>query len=126
MVLPYGAHLQILFIIMPFSGCLVNRKSAEIHTLQCGDPFAVKKEEGGVPSSFSDAAFLHYFAVLTATTSRPLYIPQALQARCGKRGAPQFGHATTPGTSSFQTLLRLLSRLALDTLHLGTAMMTPP
>ena len=40
--------------------------------------------------------------------------------------APHLGHATMPGTSSFQWELRRLSRLALETLPLGTAMMTPP
>ena len=45
-----------------------------------------------------------------------------LQALCGRRASPHFGQATTPGMESFQWELRLLSRLALETLHLGTAM----
>ena len=40
--------------------------------------------------------------------------------------APQLGHLMTPGAVSFHTEERLLSRLCLDTLPFGTAMLTPP
>ncbi len=43
--------------------------------------------------------------------------------RCGRRGAPHLGQVRTPGFSSFQTLLRLLSRRALDTFAFGTAIL---
>lgn len=43
--------------------------------------------------------------------------------RWGRRGAPHLGQVRTLGFSSFQTLLRLLSRRALDTFAFGTAIL---
>ena len=59
-------------------------------------------------------------------TTRPLYCPQALQARWGMQKAPQLGHAMIAGAASFHVEERLLSRLCLDTFPFGTAMLTPP
>ena len=41
-------------------------------------------------------------------------------------GSPHLGQTATLGADSFQLEPRRLSRRALDTLHLGTAMVTPP
>jgi hypothetical protein len=59
-------------------------------------------------------------------TSRPLYVPQALQTRCGRRSSPHLEHFTSPGVSSFQWEERRLFRLAFDVFLFGTAMVTPP
>ena len=57
------------------------------------------------------------------TISLPLYVPQALQTLCERLYSPHLGHFVMPGRSSFQTLERLLSRLAFDTFLFGTAML---
>ena len=47
---------------------------------------------------------------------------QLAHIRWGSRKAPHLGQVTRPGVSSFQWELRRLSRRALDTFLLGTAM----
>jgi hypothetical protein len=51
----------------------------------------------------------------------PLYVPQALQTWCAALYSPHLGHFWIAGASIFQTLERLLSRLAFDTFLYGTA-----
>jgi hypothetical protein len=53
-------------------------------------------------------------------TSLPSYLPQALHTLCDKTNSPH-AHFTMPGTFSFHTFERLLSRLALETFFFGTA-----
>lgn len=48
-------------------------------------------------------------------TSLPLYVPHALHTLCARLYSPHLGHFVMPGRSSFQTLERLLSLLALET-----------
>src|SRR3954447_17983654 len=55
-----------------------------------------------------------------ATTSRPAYVRQFGQTRCGMRGAPQFGHALCVGAEILCVDRRLFVRL-LDCFCLGTA-----
>ena len=82
----------------------------------------ISKEEGRC--AIPPQAF--YLDSSTVMTVRPLYCPQALQARWGIQNSPQLGHFTMPGAVSFQVEERLLSRLCLDTFPFGTAMLTPP
>src|SRR4051794_28523222 len=55
-----------------------------------------------------------------ATTSRPAYVRQLGQTRCGRRGAPQFGHALWVGAEILCVERRLFVRLW-DCFCLGTA-----
>src|SRR5256885_172019 len=55
-----------------------------------------------------------------ATTSRPAYVRQFGQTRCGMRGAPQFGHALCVGYEILCVERRLFVRLC-DCFCLGTA-----
>src|SRR3954447_1903400 len=55
-----------------------------------------------------------------ATTSRPAYVRQFGQTRCGMRGAPQFGHALCVGDAILCVERRLLVRLW-DCFCFGTA-----
>jgi hypothetical protein len=49
-----------------------------------------------------------------------------LQTLCGALKEPQLEHLLIAGASSFHTLLRLLSRLALEVFLFGTAIVAPP
>ena len=49
-----------------------------------------------------------------------------MQTLCGEVSSPQFEHLLNAGASNFQTLERLLSRLALDVFLFGTATIIPP
>src|SRR3954447_15744135 len=55
-----------------------------------------------------------------ATTSRPAYVRQLGQTRCGRRGAPQFGHALCVGAEILCVERRLFVRLW-DCFCFGTA-----
>ena len=64
------------------------------------------------------------FYASCAMISLPLYVPHALHTLCDSVYSPHFGHFVIPGRSSFHTLERLLSLLALDTFLFGTAMIS--
>src|SRR4051794_7516445 len=57
----------------------------------------------------------------SGSISRPLYVPQVGQMRCGRFGEPHCGHAFTRGASSL-CVARRLSRRAFDVFLFGTAM----
>src|SRR5437588_3202330 len=56
----------------------------------------------------------------SGSTSRPLYVPQVGQTRCGRFGDPHCGHVLTRG-ASILCWARRWSRRALDVFLLGTA-----
>jgi len=62
-----------------------------------------------------------YLLAASLITSRPLYVPHDLQALCGRRSSPHFGHLMRLGNASFQCDDRRLFFLAFDTLLFGTA-----
>jgi len=61
--------------------------------------------------------YLRYFAAAAGF----LYVPQAVQARCGNLGSPQFGQTLIDGVLSFQ-FVRLFALRVVETLLFGTAM----
>ena len=92
------------------------------HALQ-SVPRKMEKEEG--PKAFlciSACALLSLdsqdLAAIVGTAS--------LASSVGHDGLTALGQTATLGADSFQLEPRRLSRRALDTLHLGTAMVTPP
>src|SRR3954471_17280702 len=57
----------------------------------------------------------------SGSTSRPLYVPQVGQTRCGRFGEPHWGQLLTRG-ASIACVARRLSRRDLEVFLFGTAM----
>jgi hypothetical protein len=57
----------------------------------------------------------------SGSTSRPLYVPQVPQTRCGRFGCPQLGQTFTFG-ALIAWVARRLSRRDFEVFRFGTAM----
>ena len=81
---------------------------------------SVQKPEGIAPGSGCYGA-----SIRSGSTSRPLYVPQVGQTRCGRFGWPHVGQTLTFG-ALIACVARRLSRRDFEVFRFGTAMTGGP